>query len=103
MKSDSYKAAESQILYGKVYADFLIGILECEMKHTFKEKEYRGYIFTTGKTAAKRTTRREAVIECRKKFGIHMAKFDAGQKEFDFRAISLPVKDVYFFEIECNN
>lgn len=91
MKSDNYRSAEKQILYGKVYADFLIGILECEMGYTFSEKEYRGYIFTTGKSVSKGTTRRKDTIECKERHGIYIAVFDARQREYNYLRLSLPV------------
>lgn len=47
LKSDDPSKAKKQIRYGKRYADFLIHILELEMNYFFKEKVYRGYVFTT--------------------------------------------------------
>lgn len=89
MKSNDYKAAFKQINYGKEYADFLIGILEKEMDHKFKDREYRGYIFTSHANA-KKPISKEKSISCKKMDDVYVKVFSCNA-DYHFKYLSLPV------------
>jgi len=90
MKSDKISSAFKQIKYGKIYIDFLIGILEEEIGYEF-HKEYRGYIFTT-KCSEKHPTKIPKKIKATRKLGdIYLKSFPANSNH-DFRYLSLPIE-----------
>ena len=93
LKSKNTDKAIEQILFGRRYADFLIGIIEEKMRYVFPVKEYRGYIFTT-KPSDKNTTQGGKYLKCKRKVnGIYILSFSSNAPH-DFRKLSLPIKFV---------
>lgn len=94
LKSNDPKKARKQICYGKQYADFLIGILELEMNYFFKEKEYRGYIFTTN-TKYRRPVVRSGYLNKERTdrvIGDIYIKYFGDAPSYDFGELGLDVK-----------
>lgn len=92
LKSKKKGKGQKQIQYGKIFADFIIGILEKENNIKFKEIEYRGYIFTTSTSARKCPLKREEIIkaDCEKD-GIYYKEFK-NNSEYIFRNLILPIQ-----------
>lgn len=94
LKSNDPGKAKRQIRYGKKYADFLIGILELEMKSKFKTKEYRGYVFTTNPRYKKPVIRSQYLKEDKNDTvidGVYI-KFFGKSPSYDFRELGKPIE-----------
>ncbi|SET00253.1 hypothetical protein SAMN04487772_106126 [[Clostridium] polysaccharolyticum] len=94
LKSKDPKKARKQICYGKQYADFLIGILELEMDYFFKEKEYRGYVFTTN-TKYRRPVVRSGYLSKEKtdqEIGDIYIKYLGDAPSYDFGELGLEIR-----------
>ena len=93
LKSKNTNKAKEQIRFGRKYADFLIGIIEEQMRYVFPVKEYRGYIFTT-KPTGKNTMKGEKYLKCDSMVDDIFIKFFSRNTPHDFRKLSLPFKNV---------
>lgn len=94
LKSKDPKKARKQICYGKQYADFLIGILELEIDYFFKEKEYRGYVFTTN-TKYRRPVVRSGYLSKEKtdqEIGDIYIKYLGDAPSYDFGELGLEIR-----------
>lgn len=92
LKENSHNK-EIIITFGRKYADFLIGIIEEQMRYVFPVKEYRGYIFTT-KPTGKNTMKGEKYLKCDSMVDDIFIKFFSSNTPHDFRKLSLPFKNV---------
>ncbi len=92
LKSKKKGKGEKQIQYGKIFANFIVEILEKENNMKFKEIEYRGYIFSTNKIARKSPLKREKTIKAdSQKDGIYIKEFK-NNSEYIFRNLLLPIQ-----------
>ena len=92
IKQDKIVVYIIELKFGRKYADFLIGIIEEQMRYVFPVKEYRGYIFTT-KPTGKNTMKGEKYLMCDSMVNDIFIKFFSSNTSHDFRKLSLPFKN----------